>query len=77
MNLSFIRLTQPVAVQNNLSALRCRGDLAAIRELVESGKATINDRDSQNVTPLHWAPINKQLATCHYLIVQGAEVDAV
>lgn len=28
-------------------------------------------------TPLHWAAINAQLATCRYLIEQGAEVDAV
>ncbi|KIN97751.1 hypothetical protein M404DRAFT_31962 [Pisolithus tinctorius Marx 270] len=49
------------------------GDLSAIRELVKSGKATVNDRDSQNLTPLHYA----QLATCRYLIEQGAEVDAV
>lgn len=28
-------------------------------------------------TPLHWAAINAQLATCRYLIEQGAEVDAI
>jgi len=28
-------------------------------------------------TPLHWAAINAQLATCRYLIEQGADVDAV
>ncbi|KAI6148085.1 ankyrin [Pisolithus tinctorius] len=69
-----------VAVQGNLSgstteivAAAQRDDLTTIRELVKSGKATVNDRDSQNLTPLHYA----QLATCRYLIEQGAEVDAV
>lgn len=28
-------------------------------------------------TPLHWAAINAQLATCRYLIEQGAEIDAI
>ena len=28
-------------------------------------------------TPLHWASINAQLATCRYIIEQGAEVDAI
>lgn len=74
-SLSFPRQTQPV-VTEIISAAQ-RGDLATIRELVESGKATVNDRDSQNVTPLHWAAINAQLATCRYLIEQGADVDAV
>ncbi|KAI6113588.1 ankyrin repeat-containing domain protein [Pisolithus croceorrhizus] len=74
-NLSFARPTQPV-VTEIISAAQ-RGDLVTIRELVESGRASVNDRDGQNVTPLHWAAINAQLATCRYLIEQGAEVDAV
>ncbi|KAG2363595.1 hypothetical protein BDR07DRAFT_1460170 [Suillus spraguei] len=65
---------QPVA--EIISAAQ-RGDLNAIRELVESGKCKVTDRDDQNVTPLHWAAINAQLATCRYLIEQGAEIDAI
>ncbi|KAI6160340.1 hypothetical protein EDD17DRAFT_832671 [Pisolithus thermaeus] len=45
-NLSFPRPTQPV-VTEIISAAQ-RGDLVTIRELVESGRATVNDRDSQN-----------------------------
>lgn len=47
-----------------------------IRNLIESGQATTDDRDGQNVTALHWAAINAQLAACRYLIEQGADVDA-
>ncbi|KAG8908849.1 palmitoyltransferase akr1 [Tulasnella sp. 403] len=54
-----------------------RGDVDTIRNLIDSGKATAQDRDDQNVTPLHWAAINAQLAACKYLLEQGAEVDAL
>lgn len=54
-----------------------RGDVAALRDLIESGKATATDRDEQNVTPLHWAAINAHIAACRYLLEQGAEVDAL
>lgn len=48
-----------------------------MRELIESGQAKATDRDAQNITPLHWAAINAQLAACRYLLEQGAEVDAL
>lgn len=54
-----------------------RGDLPAIMRLVDSGRATVHDRDDDNITPLHWAAINAQLATCRYLLDHGAEVDAL
>jgi ankyrin repeat protein len=54
-----------------------RGDVDLIRKLVESGQAKATDRDESNVTPLHWAAINAQLAACKYLLEQGAEVDAL
>lgn len=54
-----------------------RGDLEVVRKLIESGKAKATDRDEQNITPLHWAAINAQMATCKYLLEQGAEVDAI
>ena len=54
-----------------------RGDLALVKQLVESGQATVNDRDPQNISPLHWAAINAHLALCRYLLEQGAEVDVV
>ena len=54
-----------------------RGDVDTIRSLIESGKASATDRDEQNITPLHWAAINAQLAACRYLLDQGAEIDAL
>ncbi|KAG8968726.1 palmitoyltransferase akr1 [Tulasnella sp. 425] len=54
-----------------------RGDVDALRQLIESGRAKATDRDDQNVTPLHWAAINAQLPACKYLLEQGAEVDAL
>lgn len=51
--------------------------MAVVKELIESGKAKATDRDDQNITPLHWAAINAQIATCKYLLEQGAEVDAL
>ena len=45
--------------------------------LIESGKGSASDRDEQNITPLHWAAINAQVAACRYLLEQGAEVDAL
>ncbi|KAH7911142.1 hypothetical protein BJ138DRAFT_1063702 [Hygrophoropsis aurantiaca] len=74
VDLSFSQ--QPSQAAEIITAAQ-RGDLETLRQLVESGKATVTDRDDQNVTPLHWAAINAQLATCRYLIEQGAEVDAI
>ncbi|EIW76594.1 hypothetical protein CONPUDRAFT_157779 [Coniophora puteana RWD-64-598 SS2] len=72
--LSYNHQPQPV---NELIAAAQRGDLDSVRRLIDSGEATVNDRDDQNVTPLHWAAINAQLATCRYLLDQGADVDAI
>ena len=54
-----------------------RGDVETLRHLIESGKAHATDRDEQNITPLHWAAINAQVAACRFLLEQGAEVDAL
>ncbi|KAI0263246.1 ankyrin [Gloeopeniophorella convolvens] len=63
--------------QSNIFVAAQRGDVALIRELIESGRARATDRDEQNITPLHWAAINAQVAACRYLLEQGAEVDAL
>lgn len=63
--------------QSNIFVAAQRGDLALIKTLIESGGATANDRDPQNITPLHWAAINAHLPACRYLLDQGAEVDAL
>ncbi|KAH9851259.1 ankyrin [Lenzites betulinus] len=62
---------------SNIFVAAQRGDVDTIRTLIESGSASASDRDEQNITPLHWAAINAQLAACRYLLEQGAEVDAL
>jgi palmitoyltransferase len=37
----------------------------------------LSARDEQDVTPLHWAAINAQMATCRWLLDEGADVDAI
>lgn len=40
-------------------------------------KMDLSERDEQDVTPLHWAAINAQMATCRWLLDEGADVDAI
>lgn len=54
-----------------------RGDNALITHLISTSRATANDRDEENVTPLHWAAINAHVATCKLLIDMGADIDAL
>lgn len=67
----------PTATPLTIHSAAQRGDLHAIRTLIESGRAKATDRDEDNITPLHWASINAQVPTCQYLLDQGAEVDAL
>ncbi|KAF9072326.1 hypothetical protein BDP27DRAFT_1320730 [Rhodocollybia butyracea] len=52
-----------------------RGDLSLLQSLLAQG-AQATDRDSQNITALHWASINAHLHVCRDLLERGAEVDA-
>jgi palmitoyltransferase len=63
--------------QLDIFAAARQGNVERIRALNESGRAGATDRDEDNTTPLHWAAINGQDATCTYLIEQGAEANAV
>lgn len=63
--------------ETNVFVAAQRGDIQTLQDLIESGKASATDRDDQNITPLHWAAINAQVAACRYLLEQGAEVDAL
>lgn len=54
-----------------------QGNLADLQALVQSNQATVNDRDKDNVTPLHWAAINNHLPIVRYLVGAGAEIDGV
>ncbi|WVO16059.1 palmitoyltransferase AKR1 [Cryptococcus depauperatus] len=55
-----------------------RGDTASIAAMIrENPSMDISIRDSQGVTPLHWAAINAHIGTCRFLLDNGAEVDAI
>lgn len=41
--------------QPSIHAAAQRGDVSVIDALVKAGRASVDDRDDQNVTPLHWA----------------------
>lgn len=61
------------------SVHRCaqRGELAELTRLVTDAPALVNERDAENVTPLHWAAINGHIECCEALLENGAEVNAV
>ncbi|KAJ3326283.1 palmitoyltransferase akr1 [Boothiomyces sp. JEL0866] len=54
-----------------------RGALARVATLLEEGKVLVSDRDSGNVTALHWAAINNHVNVAKYLLDRGAELDAL
>ncbi|UZJ51434.1 hypothetical protein CBS101457_000754 [Exobasidium rhododendri] len=68
--------SRPVTPASIHSAAQ-RGDTALITHLISTSRATANDRDQENISPLHWAAINAHVPTCKLLIDLGAEVDAV
>ncbi|TRM63112.1 palmitoyltransferase AKR1 [Schizophyllum amplum] len=76
-NLTFAQALEQTEPDENIFIAAQRGDVELIKRLIASGKAKATDRDEQNITPLHWAAINAQVAACRYLLEQGAEVDAL
>ncbi|KAJ7844154.1 hypothetical protein B0H14DRAFT_3868436 [Mycena olivaceomarginata] len=61
----------------NIFVAAQRGDVATLRALLDSGHARATDRNTQNITSLHWAAINAQLPACRLLLDAGADVDAL
>ncbi|KAL1490617.1 hypothetical protein ABEB36_013279 [Hypothenemus hampei] len=52
------------------------GELERVKHLVETGKCSIDQRDSAGYTALHYASRNGQLSVCKYLVLNGAELNA-
>ena len=52
------------------------GAFERVQEIVDNG-FNVNERDSENVTLLHWASINNRREIVKYYIKHGADVDAV
>ncbi|KAL1741536.1 palmitoyltransferase AKR1 [Schizophyllum fasciatum] len=76
-NLTFAQALEQTEPDETIFVAAQRGDVELIKRLIASGKAKATDRDESNITPLHWAAINAQVAACRYLLEQGAEVDAL
>ncbi|CAG8612278.1 723_t:CDS:2 [Cetraspora pellucida] len=53
-----------------------QGILHIVKTMIENGYAKATDRDTDNVTPLHFAVINNHVTVAKYLIDNGAEIDA-
>ncbi|KAG0251582.1 palmitoyltransferase akr1 [Actinomortierella ambigua] len=53
------------------------GKLSIVANLLAKDKSLAKSRDFQEVTPLHWAAINNQIAVAKCLLDHGAEVDAI
>lgn len=52
------------------------GAYSRVKELIEKGY-DVNQRDSENVTLLHWASINNRKDIMSFFIDHGAEIDAI
>lgn len=54
-----------------------RGDLATVKNVVNSGQVNINNDYDRNehVTGLHWASINNRLGVVDFLVSHGADVN--
>ncbi|KAJ1982260.1 palmitoyltransferase akr1 [Dimargaris xerosporica] len=52
------------------------GDLASITQWVSNGLVDIRVPDAQGITALHWAAINNRRNVVHWLLDQGAEINA-
>ena len=59
-----------------LHAAAQAGDLAEVKELVESG-ISVHSVNSQGATPLHWAAFKGHTDVAKYLLRKGAKVNAL
>lgn len=47
------------------------------KQYIESNLFDVNQRDQENVTPLHWASINNQSSIADYFLSKGADINAI
>ncbi|KAM5449607.1 palmitoyltransferase akr1 [Microsporum audouinii] len=71
-----IGVAEAIALELDIMQLARLGEIAAIKELFDSGKYDISYRDEEGITPLHWAAINNRYELCKFLLDSGADVNA-
>jgi palmitoyltransferase ZDHHC13/17 len=74
-------LMAPLAVEPKVEELMessRRGNVDAVRRLVERDGVAVNSTDAEGNTALHWASYNDELDVARYLVDEaGADIDAV
>ncbi|KAI9615946.1 hypothetical protein H4Q26_011198, partial [Puccinia striiformis f. sp. tritici PST-130] len=68
--------TDEEAAPSPLHLAAQRGDIEAVKQLLDSDLAQPTDVDDQGITALHWSAINSHLNLSSLLISRGAMVDA-
>lgn len=53
------------------------GDLASLKEVVDSGKVKVSETFTDGITGLHWAAINNRIQLVKYLVDNGADPNAL
>src|SRR5436190_11727484 len=72
-SVSAIRATEPVS--SSVADAAMRGDIAAVRALVQSG-ADVNTPEGDGMTALHWAAEHGDADLAALLLARGASVTA-
>lgn len=61
---------------DDIHELAMKGDLEGVKELIEKDPGTVNAKDSDGRTPLHWACRGVHLDLVKLLVERGADVNA-
>ncbi|KAG9244655.1 hypothetical protein BJ878DRAFT_440949 [Calycina marina] len=67
--------TSPEDFDQDIMQMARVGDIQGIQRLYDSGKFDATCCDHEGITPLHWAAINNQYATCQFLLKAGVDVN--
>jgi glyoxylase-like metal-dependent hydrolase (beta-lactamase superfamily II) len=67
----------PPASAQNIFQAASTGNLARVRALVEADPGVVNARNPNGLSPLHAAALYGQRGTAEYLVVKGADPNAV